>query len=143
MEKMREPKCKDTPQHFWYPVNSFGEEVEVYRLVEHEDRVTAKDFLSSYDLDKSLGKDTTKFAKLDIYYGVSTFEDYEDALKLLKKVPAKRNRLKAISIGITKVQDGIIRRTPKSGNSHLTWWLFSEAMPESYFQIVKEDENNE
>ena len=146
MEEKKAPKCKDTPQCFWYPKDSFPMEVEVYRWVEHVDRVTADDFLSLYDLDKRRGKDTSRNVNKDTYYGVSTFEDYEDALNLPKKVPAKKRHLKAISIGSTKVQDGIVRRTPSciSGQSHLTWWLFATATPETYFQIVDgENENNE
>lgn len=100
-----------------------------------------RDFLSNYEEDKLLGKDIIRNANIDKYYGISTYEDISDAKSLLEKVPAKKRILKAISVGSTKEDDGVIRKTPsnKTGASHLTWWLFDEAKPEEYFELFKED----
>lgn len=138
---MKKPKCKDTPTCFWYPQGSIFQELSVFRWVKQSDCVKERDFLSNYEEDKLLGKDIIRNANIDKYYGISTYEDISDAKSLLEKVPAKKRILKAISVGSTKEDDGVIRKTPsnKTGASHLTWWLFDEAKPEEYFELFKED----
>ena len=132
---MRLPKCRNIPSKFWYPKDASEQELGVYRLTINEKSVCSDDFLSKYELDKKNGKDTMRFAEEDIYYGLSTIEDLDDAKKLLSKVKAKSLNLHGISFGSTI--DGLVRKTPTFKiKSHVTWWPYQEANPESNYHIV-------
>ena len=136
MQKL--PKCKNIPKKFWYPEDSSQVELKVYRLTFNSDRVCAEDFLSKYELDTKYGKDTKRFENDDIYYGLSVFEDYEDAKKCLRKMKCKN--LNGISEGVTF--DGLIRKTPTQYKSHTTWWPFETATNiEAKYIIVGGNEN--
>lgn len=137
------PKCHDIPKEFWYPVNSESREALVYRLTKLSNDISDEDFLSNYEMDKSRG--TIRAGNLgdDRYYGLSVLEDKSDAEVLLKKIAAKRN-LKGIACGKTRVTDGVIRQTPSlTLPSHITWWLFEGAAPETYFTSIQDGEDNE
>lgn len=139
--EMKLPKCKDIPAQFWYPQGATEQELKVFRLTINNNLVCPDDFLSKYELDKKYGKDTTRLAEDDCYYGLSTLEDFEDAKKLLAKVKAKGN-LKGISQGTTI--DGLIRKTPsRISNSHVTWWPYAEAKPEAQYVIITGGKENE
>ncbi len=136
------PKCKEIPEDFWYPQGAREENLDVYRLLIHADAVCSDDFLSKYELDKRSGKDTSRLKDDDEYYGLSTLEDIEDAVKLLKKVMAKKQNLKGISRGTTL--NGQTRKTPRSIlQSHVTWWPYLDTNPLSQFSIIAGGEENE
>lgn len=137
---MKEPKCKRTPLYFWPPKGAYLENVSVYRLAKSGIELSEDDFLASIDADIKDNKFRSECVGNDIYYGVSVFEELEDIKALLSKVPLFKTKFRSIANGITKEEDGYIRR--KSSNnysqkSHLTWWLFEDAKPESYFVIVE------
>ena len=139
---MRMPRCQDIPEEFWYPSNANEQDLQVFRLTIHSNSICGEDFLSKYELDKKQGKDTTRYANDDKYYGLSVLEDFADAQKLLAKVKAKRNNLKGVSIGSTN--DGLIRKTPSIDlPSHHTWWPFSDANPEMSFSIYLNGDDHE
>ena len=132
---MRLPKCHEIPSKFWYPKDANEQELCVYRLTINANSVCSDDFLSKYELDKKNGKDTIRFAEEDMYYGLSTIEQLEDAKKLLSKVKAKSLNLHGISLGSTV--DGMVRKTPtREIKSHVTWWPYQDTKPETYYHIV-------
>lgn len=133
------PKCKDIPKKLWPPQNSIETELEVYRLLRQKGVVTYDDFLSLYELHKQRNMIQKKDIYSDDYYSVSVFEDKEDALKLMNKVPYTKKKFKDISVGITKTDDGCLRKSSNSGNSHVDWWLYEDANPEKYFVLEKEE----
>lgn len=131
---MRNPKCSVTPKSFWYPNNSKLEDIFVYRLVVNSNRVTADDFLCTYEVDKKNGRVRKDLLNCDKYYGVSTYEEYDDLISMTRKITAFK-KFKGVACGITKKEDGLTRRSDK--DSHVTWWLFKEAAPEQYFTIYR------
>ncbi len=138
---MKEPKCKRTPADFWPPINACLENVSVYRLVKSRTELLEDDFLASIDADIKENKLREGCVRDDRYYGVSVFEELDDVKALLLKVPHFKTKFEAIANGITKDEDGCIRRDKRNGyssTSHLTWWLFENAKPETYFVIVEE-----
>lgn len=138
---MKLPKCQDIPKQFWYPEGAVEKELNVFRLTINKDKVCADDFLSKFELDTRRGKDTTRLAGIDEYYGLSVLEDYRDAQRLLAKVKAKKE-LQGISAGVTA--DGLVRNSPRpSLPSHVTWWPYDDATPEMHYIIVARGDENE
>lgn len=136
------PKCKEIPEKFWYPQNASEENLDVYRLTIYPDLVCQDDFLSKYELDKRNGKDTSRLADEDIYYGLSTLEDFEEAARLLAKVKAKERNLKGIARGMTA--NGQTRKTPSSIlQSHVTWWPYLDTELLSQFSTISGGEKDE
>lgn len=138
------PKCSDIPSEFWYPCGAHYCEVPVYRLTKLPDAVLDEDFLSQYEIDKKRGTINTELLHNDKYYGVSVLGNKKDAEKLLKKVVAMKHKYNGIAYGTTCVTDGVIRHTPNhSLSSHITWWLFEGAMPETYFTSLHDGGNDD
>lgn len=137
---MKSPKCKDIPSEFWYPKGATEDIFKVYRLTINKDSVCSDDFLSNYELDKKNNRVRADLKGFDIYYGISTFEDIEDAIKFLEKIKAKKH-LAGFAEGYTA--EGLVRKTPRVGNSHVTWWPFDYANPETQFVTIPKGDENE
>lgn len=103
-------------------------EVEAYRGCQNNN-VTRDDFRSYYELGKS-------HSKLEAY-GVSLFTDFK-VVQVMRNMPNFRLNHPYISKGITSIDCGAIKQTGKTHPSHITWWLYEDATPEKYFQIIEE-----
>lgn len=132
---MKERKCKDMPNELWPPKGSIEEEKIVYRLLRKEACISSDDFISVYEIDKKRNRIKEENINDDSYYGISLFEDIEDALSLQRKSSWK---FKDIAKGVTKAKEGCIRMEPsRASKSHLEWWLYENATPENHFVIIR------
>ena len=105
-------------------------EVDVYRLCKHVDRVTHDDFKSYYEINPR------KYNGNILAYGVSVLKNKSDCEKLLK-LPANKKKFKSISKGKTYTYMGVIKETPNNKlKSHCTWWLYEGSKPKNVFSIV-------
>lgn len=133
---MKQRKCTDMPDELWPPINSMEKDVISYRLTTKKGIVHSADFVSKYELDKAKDRVNKNLLGDDRYYALSVFEDQEDAEQLLRM---QGWRFKGIARGLTKSEDGCIRFTPSEDHqSHISWWLYEDAAPEKYFEILEE-----
>lgn len=132
---MRERKYKEMPTYLWPPKNSVEEEYVVYRLTREEKSISSNDFKSVYEIDKERNKVKNDLLDDDQYYALSVFDDIDDANALKKKMPYK---FKDICKGKTMVGEGCVRLDPsRTGASHRSWWLYENANPIKYFNLVE------
>lgn len=112
------------------PSDAQEKELIAYRLCK-SNPVVISDFYSYYQL------------RLDFNgvngYGVSLFTDLNEAITL-KKMPAHKNEM--LAKGVTSHLCGLMKETPtRRFSSHITWWLYEDARPENYFQVMEEENN--
>lgn len=118
----------------YFPVNCPPPDAEpkniiAYRICGNE-IVCRADFNSYFELGKKVGNDAK-------FYGASVFADFSEANQIIK-MPAHKN--KYLAKGTTDKSCGVIKHTPSHNHSsHFTWWLYEDAKPEVYFQVIEED----
>ncbi len=113
------------------PDDAVAKEIDAYRICKSS-IITHSDFLSFYEEGKKI------YGNI-LGYGISIFSNINEAYTVLK-MPAHRKEY--IAKGITNSDCGVIKYTPSSKHSsHYTWWLYENATPEKYFQIIKEQGN--
>ena len=109
------------------PDDAKAEELCVYRYCMTES-VIANDFLSYYQIDSE------KYKGNIIAYGLSVFCNKQECIKGMKLPAIKRKGFKSFASGITYINMGVIKQT-FNNPSHITWWLYEDVKPETYFSI--------
>ncbi|MBP2032716.1 hypothetical protein J2Z42_001390 [Clostridium algifaecis] len=120
------------------PKEAKEENILVYRLTKNSP-ATEKDFLSHVLLYPN-----KKYTDIKAY-GLSVFEDYNEIKNALNLNPRLR-KFKYISYGNTFEYTGVILRTSNERSnykSHITWWLYKNIYPHTYFNIRKDGEKSE
>jgi hypothetical protein len=115
------------------PTDARKEVAEVYRVVEH-DPINNKDFLPHIILfpNNNYGVNQCKAC------GLSVYRLKEDCVNVMKAIPRLRKAGK-VAHGIIPQEGGVIKNTPKNGDSHVTWWAYCDIDPGAYFTVMEDE----
>lgn len=110
------------------PAEATSENIVLYRLC--KGLLPAEgDFLSFFE------KNPDKYKGNVLAYGLSVFPNAEDCQKAKDKSPRLRKECSGIAFGQVTEDKGKILRTPnKSNPTHITWWMYKDVKPLSFFE---------
>lgn len=130
-----ENKAKHFPAFFpkgCPPANAKGERIVLFRLCKTVNPAP-EDFLSFYQIDPE------RYAGNIQAYGLSTYPSAETCKSAKRKSPRLRKECKGIACGQVEADHGKILRTPSNANpAHITWWVYEEIEPHTFFQKYHE-----
>ena len=118
------------------PEDAKEKNICVYRLVNHNPP-TSEDFLSTYELQPG-----RRFNNLSLACGISCYTDYEQAVQqnelLSKSTYFIRKNLPKMKLakGHTDPRCGVVKETPASFPSHVTYWLRKNVSVEHHFEVI-------
>lgn len=118
---------------FCPPEEATAVERQVYRLVTH-DPPFREDFIST---KQEQAHKVFRGQKLCQACGVSVYSDIDDAIKT--RAFFQHLQSKKVAVGVTVPEYGKSLETPGYSDTHLTWWLYTDAQPQTAFQVCDEE----
>ena len=109
-----------------------------YRILK-EGKLNRKAFISTFEefKDKKYKPRGFNPSSPDTY-STSLFSNIDD-IKNILKIMLRHNPPAIIAEGITEPCCGPCKKDNYS--SHISWWIFEDASPETYFKVIEENED--
>ncbi|WP_027250924.1 hypothetical protein [Photobacterium halotolerans] len=122
----------------FYPEDIPPEDAEpaeglAFRLV-MQNPPTKKCFQSSYEENPNRAARTPQTREM--LYGTSLFRDKDVALTKRRLYKALRSKL--LSTGVLDEEHGVMKKTGKEEDNHITVWFKDEAQPQERFECIEE-----